>query len=88
MSEFGRLDILLSNAGTGIRDSVREMTRDGFRGIMDLNLTAAFLMTKFALPHLEKTKGNILYISSSAGQHKREKKGDKKKRLASSSQVT
>ena len=67
IQEFGHLDILLSNAGTLIVESVRDMSRKGFEQIMDLNVTVSFLMTKYSLPHLEKTKGNILYISSVAG---------------------
>ncbi len=40
---------------------------EDFRFNLDLNLTSNFVLTKHALPHLEKTRGNIVYISSVAG---------------------
>ena len=35
---------------------------------LGINLRSNFIITKAALPHLERTKGNILYISSVAGK--------------------
>ena len=62
------LDIVICNAG-GISgfDSVRGKTTEDFRRTMELNLFAPFIMTREAIPHLEKTRGNILYVSSVAG---------------------
>ena len=65
---FKGLDVLVSNAGGGIgRYSARETPADAFDWTLNLNLTSHFLLTKSALPHLEKTKGNLLYVSSIAG---------------------
>ena len=64
------LDILIGNAGGANKlANVRDFTAEDFRWTMDLNLTANFVLTKHALPHLEKTKGNIVYISSVAGSY-------------------
>ncbi|TRY75523.1 hypothetical protein TCAL_15566 [Tigriopus californicus] len=68
VDHFGRLDVVISNAGGGSGAAkVRDKCVSDFRHTLDLNVIAPFLITKAALPHLEKTKGNILYVSSIAG---------------------
>jgi NAD(P)-dependent dehydrogenase (short-subunit alcohol dehydrogenase family) len=65
---FGKLDILVNNAGvldTGA--SVEAYPVERFDEILRNNVRTAFLMTKFALPHLRKTKGNIVSAGSEAG---------------------
>jgi NAD(P)-dependent dehydrogenase (short-subunit alcohol dehydrogenase family) len=65
---FGKLDILVNNAGvldTGA--SVEDFPVEKFDEILRNNVRTAFLMTKFALPHLRKTKGNIVSAGSEAG---------------------
>ncbi len=47
--------------------ATRDLSLEDFHACSDLNYRAAFLLTKHALPHLEKTKGNILFISSVLG---------------------
>ena len=42
----------------------REANFAAHKTLFNVNFHAAVLLTKFALPHLEKTKGNIVYISS------------------------
>ncbi len=61
------LHILVGNAGSGRLGTVRNSSVEDFRFNLDLNLTSNFVLTKHALPHLEKTRGNIVYISSVAG---------------------
>lgn len=68
VKEFGQIDILISNAGLARQISVRDTKVEDFESIIKLNLTAPFALTKYALPHLEKTKGNIVYNSSVMGQ--------------------
>jgi NAD(P)-dependent dehydrogenase (short-subunit alcohol dehydrogenase family) len=68
LDSFGRLDILVNNAG--ILDAVSGVEMfpvERFDGMIRNNLRTAFLMTKFAVPHLRKTRGNIIFAGSEAG---------------------
>ncbi|XP_061445941.1 LOW QUALITY PROTEIN: 17-beta-hydroxysteroid dehydrogenase 14 [Rhineura floridana] len=62
---YGRLDCLVNNAGGHPPDQIiDDVTAQEFRSLMDLNVVSCFLTAKFALPHLRKTKGNIINIAS------------------------
>ncbi|MDR6224543.1 SDR family oxidoreductase [Desmospora profundinema] len=67
VTETGRLDILINNAGLGHFGRVEELTEQQWDQMMDVNLKGAFLACKFAIPHLIKSKGHIVNISSVAG---------------------
>ncbi len=65
---FGRLDVLANNAGIFIAFADAEDYRlEDFERTIRANIRTAFLMTKFALPHLQKSKGNIIFTGSEAG---------------------
>ncbi len=65
---FGQLDILVNNAGIIVsRTSVTDCPEDDWRKTMDANLTSVFLCSKYALPELIKSRGNIINLSSIAG---------------------
>ncbi|CAH0402612.1 unnamed protein product [Chilo suppressalis] len=69
IDKYGKLDILVNNAGIFRFDLVLSDTlMKSFDEIMNVNLRAAVLITSLASPHLIKTKGNIINISSSLGQ--------------------
>ena len=68
LSRFGRIDVLVSNAGVFIANAETDAYRlEDFERTIRGNIRTAFLMTKFALPHLQKTRGNILFTGSEAG---------------------
>jgi NAD(P)-dependent dehydrogenase (short-subunit alcohol dehydrogenase family) len=68
---FGRLDILVNNAAiAGATGSPAALDLQQWNATLDLNLTAAMLSAKFAIPHLRAAGGGvILNISSIAGTH-------------------
>jgi NAD(P)-dependent dehydrogenase (short-subunit alcohol dehydrogenase family) len=67
MARFRRLDVLCNNAGIQRLSSIETASTSLWDDVMSVNARGVFLCTKFALPHLRKTKGNIINISSTAG---------------------
>ena len=68
IEKFGRLDILVNNAGIFPQiKQLHEINEDDWNEVLDVNLTGQFRVTKEAIPHLQKTSGSIINISSDAG---------------------
>ena len=66
----GCIDILINNAGSLIdRQPFETATLDYHEDVYATNVRSIFLATKAALPHLKKTRGNIVNIGSIAGHH-------------------
>lgn len=65
IERFGKLHILINNAGINIRKPVTEFTLEEWRRVIDTNLTAAFLMVRAFLPHMRgHGYGRIINITS------------------------
>lgn len=67
MSEWGRLDILVANAGVGHFAPIDELTVEQWKETIDINLTGVFLSIKSSMEALKASKGYIITISSLAG---------------------
>ncbi|OED45926.1 SDR family NAD(P)-dependent oxidoreductase [Leisingera sp. S232] len=63
----GRLDVLVNNAGMMQEARVEDMSPADWQRSLTVNLTAPFLMIRAALPHLRRTKGNIVNTGSIEG---------------------
>jgi NAD(P)-dependent dehydrogenase (short-subunit alcohol dehydrogenase family) len=65
---FGRIDCLINNAGWHPpHKPIDDFSVEEFRELLDLNLVSIFAACKLALPHLRRTKGNIINMSSLVG---------------------
>lgn len=68
LSEFGKLDCALNNAGVvGDLVPVSEMTLQNWNDVISVNLTSAFLAAKAQIPAMAKTGGSIVFTSSFVG---------------------
>jgi NAD(P)-dependent dehydrogenase (short-subunit alcohol dehydrogenase family) len=65
---YGQLDILVNNAGVFVVTAeTQDYPVEDFDRTVRMNLRSVFLMTKYALPYLQQTRGNIVSAGSEAG---------------------
>ena len=68
VSRFGRMDVLVNNAGSTARHTVEDTTVEAWDGQMDVHAKGVFLGTKHAIPEMRKVGGgSIINISSIYG---------------------
>jgi 3-oxoacyl-[acyl-carrier protein] reductase len=68
IDRFGRIDILINNAGTTTEAPVATMTAEEWNAVIALDLTAVFLLSQAVLPFMmERRWGRIISISSNIG---------------------
>jgi len=67
INRFGKLDVLINNAGISMRALFQDLDLDVIRKVMDINFWGTVYTTKFALPYIMASKGSVIGISSIAG---------------------
>ena len=67
MQRFGRIDILVNNAGISMRAMFKDLDLSVLHRLMDVNFWGTVNCTKFALPHLLESKGQVVGVISIAG---------------------
>ncbi len=67
VAHFGRIDILLNNAGIAVRHPVAEEDERAWEACMDVNVKGVFLCCKHVIPHMLERGGSIINTSSVTG---------------------
>jgi len=67
VKEFGKIDILVSNAGISMRATFEDLELPVIKKVIDTNLWGLIFCTKYALPYIIKEKGSVVGVSSVTG---------------------
>ncbi len=68
LQEFGKVDILINNAGINIRGAIDELSYDEFRDVQRINVDGMWLCLKAVVPQMKKQKaGRIINMASTLG---------------------
>lgn len=66
ISAYGRLDYLVNNAGISMEGDVADLAPQVIQKVIETNLIGACYLTKAAIPHLKRSQGGVVFISSCA----------------------
>lgn len=67
LDKFGRVDVLVNNAGVVVQGKVNEASIEDWKKILDIDVSGVFYATRFFIDALKKSKGNIVNVSSVSG---------------------
>lgn len=67
VAAWGRLDVLVNNAGIALIQDVEKSTLEGWKRTLDINLTGVYLGTQAAIARMKGTQGSIVNIASIEG---------------------
>jgi gluconate 5-dehydrogenase len=68
LSEFGKIDILINNAGINIRGPIEELSYDEFQQVMRINVDGIWLCSRAVIPHMKQAQyGRIINMASTLG---------------------
>ncbi len=67
IQHYGRIDVLINNAGISMRALFDDIDLESFKKVMDVNFYGTVYCTKYSLPHLIRSKGSLVGIISVAG---------------------
>jgi len=65
ISELGRIDVLINNAGLGGTANVVDMTDEQWEAVLGITLTGTFRMTRAALPHMLERRAGVIVNNAS-----------------------
>lgn len=69
VEEFGGVDVIICNAGVSMRARFEDVKMEVLHRVMDVNFWGTVYCAKYAIPHLQRSKGSLVGISSVAGLH-------------------